>query len=179
MIIKNNGLVCIIGITFILSSCSFFRKNDFLSTSKSNPKPNSDLALTLELPIYQKFGCIPEPENPEIGYITGVIDGDSIKAIIDDQEYEIRYIGINSPEYNGSEKAAAELATLENKELVEGKKVFLFKDISNTDKYHRLLRYVFTEDYFVNYEMIKRGFAESKSYFPDISCQNIFNQAVQ
>lgn len=86
---------------------------------------------------------------------------------------------MNTPEYYSNEKAAAELATLENKKLVEGEKVYLFKDMSNTDKYRRLLRYVFTDEYFVNYELVKRGFAESKSYYPDISCQIIFNQAVQ
>jgi micrococcal nuclease len=60
---------------------------------------------------------------------------------------------------------------------VEGKKIFLFKDTSNTDKFQRLLRYVFTEEYFVNYELVVRGFAESKSYPPDIACQNLFIEA--
>ena len=147
--------------------------------SKQNNEKTTTVKPTQEIPVYKKFNCIPSPDNLEIGYITEVIDGDSIKTKINGKEYEIRYIGINTPEYYSNERDAAERATQVNKELVEGKKVYLFKDISNTDKYDRLLRYVFTEKYFVNYELIKRGVAETKSYLPDISCQNFFNQAVQ
>ncbi len=126
-----------------------------------------------------EYDCISSPDDPEIGWVTYVIDGDSIKAEIDGKEFEIRYIGINAPEYYSDEKAAAEKATSENIALVKGKMIFLFKDISNTDKYGRLLRYVFTEDHFVNLELLRTGFAESKPYPPDISCQNTFNRAAQ
>ena len=151
------------------------RRCSLVTRHRIRRSPNS----TPEIPVYQKFDCIPSSESPETGFVIDVIDGDSIKAKIGDDVYEIRYIGINTPEYYSSEKAEAELATLENRRLVKGKKIYLFKDRSNTDKYHRLLRYVFTNEYFVNYEMVKSGLAESKSYFPDTSCQVFFNQAVQ
>jgi micrococcal nuclease len=179
MINRKNILICLLVVLFFLPSCSLLRNNGAGFFKKPNTELKTFFIVTPELPIYQKFTCIPSPENPEIGFITEVIDGDSIKARIDGKVYEIRYIGMNTPEYYSNEKAAAELATLENKKLVEGEKVYLFKDMSNTDKYRRLLRYVFTDEYFVNYELVKRGFAESKSYYPDISCQIIFNQAVQ
>ena len=179
MIIRKSGLIFILGLSLILISCSLFKYNVSINVSKQNNEKTTTVKPTQEIPVYKKFNCIPSPDNLEIGYITEVIDGDSIKTKINGKEYEIRYIGINTPEYYSNERVAAERATQVNKELVEGKKIYLFKDISNTDKYDRLLRYVFTEKYFVNYELIKRGVAETKSYLPDISCQNFFNQAVQ
>lgn len=179
MITRKWNLFVILALLFSLSSCSLFT----IKSGGPSGKPNASLGavktFTPEIPVYQKFQCIPSSETPETGFVVDVIDGDSIKVKIGDKVFEIRYIGINTPEYYSSEKAEAELATLENRRLVEGKKVYLFKDKSNTDKFHRLLRYVFTNEYFVNYEMVKRGSAESKSYFPDTSCQVFFNQAAQ
>jgi len=161
------------------SSCSWFKDMGAGLFGKPVTELDSVSTSTPVVPVYQKFDCIPFSEAPETGFVIEVIDGDSIKAKIGDKVYEIRYIGINTPEYFSSERAEAERASLENRKLVEGKKVYLFRDRSNTDKYHRLLRYVFTNEYFVNLEMVKRGFAESKPYNPDTSCQNLFNKAVQ
>jgi len=44
----------------------------------------------------------------------------------------------------------------------------LEKDITDRDKYNRLLRYVFVDDVFINLELVKQGFAYSYSYPPDI-----------
>ena len=177
MNIKKFGLIFILGLSLILISCSLLKYDISINISKQNDRLNTVETPTHEMPVYINFDCIQTPENPEIGWVTHVIDGDSIKAEINGKEYEIRYIGMNTPEYYSSERVAAEKATQENKNLVENKKIFLFKDISNTDKYQRLLRYVFTEEFFVNFELVKRGFAKSKPYPPDISCQNLFVQA--
>jgi micrococcal nuclease len=179
MIIRKTVFFCLLLALLFQASCTDFLKSTTGNPIKAKTEPAAIFKVTPTKPVYQKFDCIQSPESPEIGYISEVIDGDSIKAIIDGKIYEIRYIGINTPEYYSNEKAAAELATLENKKLVEGKKVYLFKDKSNTDKFQRLLRYVFTDEHFINLELVKRGLAESKSYYPDISCQNMFNQADQ
>jgi micrococcal nuclease len=50
-------------------------------------------------------------------------------------------------------------ALLANREMVEGKMVRLERDISETDKYGRLLRYVFLGEVFVNAELVKEGLA--------------------
>ena len=179
MINRKCNLLFFPVIILTLSSCSMLSSKGAVPFGKPNTDLNAVQTLTPEIPIYKDIECIPSSEAPETGFVIDVIDGDSIKALIGDEVYEIRYIGINTPEYYSIEKADAELATLENRRLVDGKKIYLFKDKSNTDKYHRLLRYVFTNEYFVNYEMVKRGLAESKSYFPDTSCQVFLNQAVQ
>jgi micrococcal nuclease len=45
--------------------------------------------------------------------------------------------------------------------------VELVKDVSNTDKYGRLLRYVYVGDIFVNLDLVKGGFARVRAYKPD------------
>lgn len=57
--------------------------------------------------------------------------------------------------------------------------VRLEKDITDRDKYNRLLRYVYVGDTFVNLELVKQGFAYSYSYPPDIKYQEQFVKAQQ
>jgi len=94
-----------------------------------------------------------------------VIDGDSI--VLEGNRH-VRYIGIDAPE---KEEFCYLEATQANRKLVEGKKVTLEKDISETDSYGRLLRYVYVDNIFVNAEMVRLGFARTNSYPPDIKHQ--------
>jgi len=62
--------------------------------------------------------------------------------------------------------------------LVDGKTVRLEKDITDKDKYGRLLRYIYVDPsassgqaIFVNLELVKQGFAFSYTYPPDIKYQ--------
>lgn len=106
--------------------------------------------------------------------VTRVIDGDTIE--IENGE-KIRYIGIDTPETVDPRKQVQCFgieASKKNKELVEGKAVRLEKDITDRDKYFRLLRYVWVDDLFVNLELVKQGFANSYSYPPDIKYQEEF-----
>jgi len=57
---------------------------------------------------------------------------------------------------------------------VEGKVVRLEKDVSETDKYGRLLRYVWVGDLFVNAELVRLGYAQVATYPPDVKYQDIF-----
>ncbi len=121
--------------------------------------------------------CVEDLDDYEIAYVTRVIDGDSIEVMVNGKEEQVRYIGINTPEYYSDERDEAIEATELNKELVEGRYVLLIKDVSERDKFDRLLRYVFTEDYFVNYELVKEGVAEVKAYPPDTACHEYLSRA--
>jgi len=59
-----------------------------------------------------------------------------------------------------------------NRRLVEGKEVRLEQDVSETDKYGRLLRYVYVDGVFVNAELVKQGLARAKAYPPDTKYQD-------
>lgn len=106
--------------------------------------------------------------------VTRVIDGDTIE--IEGGE-RVRYIGIDTPETVDPRKPVQCFgveSSKKNKELVEGKMVRLEKDITDRDKYRRLLRYVWVGDTFVNLALVKEGYAYSYSYPPDIAHQDQF-----
>jgi len=96
------------------------------------------------------------------------------------QYTKVRYIGIDAPELDDERAefcALAQEATRYNRQLVEGKTVRLEKDISETDKYGRLLRYVYVDDIFVNAELVGQGLAWAKAYEPDTKYQDILEKA--
>jgi micrococcal nuclease len=116
--------------------------------------------------------------TPQTGLVVDVVDGDTIKVKLDQDggTYSVRYIGMDTPESTIQHEPFGKEASEKNAELVSGKKVTLFKDVSETDKYNRLLRYVFVDDIFVNYELVKQGFANSATYPPDVSCVDLFRE---
>ncbi len=122
------------------------------------------------------FGCV----APAAPLVTRVIDGDTIEVDIDGTIYKVRYIGIDAPELDDERPefcALAQEATRYNRQLVEGKTVRLEKDISETDRYGRLLRYVYVDDTFVNAELVRQGLAWVKVYEPDTKYQDILEEA--
>ncbi len=115
-----------------------------------------------------------EPIETKKYLVVKIIDGDTIEI---EGGQHIRYIGIDTPETvnpNSPVECFGKEASNKNKELVEGKMVKLEKDVSETDKYGRLLRYVWVGDVFVNDYLVKEGYANSSSYSPDIKYQNQF-----
>lgn len=107
--------------------------------------------------------------------VTRVIDGDTIEVSLGGVTYRLRYIGIDTPEtvhpsqpteWLGREASAA------NAELVAGETVVLEKDVSETDRYGRLLRYVWLQEdggwLLVNLELLRRGLAVVTTYPPDV-----------
>jgi endonuclease YncB( thermonuclease family) len=106
-----------------------------------------------------------------------IVDGDTIAVRIDDKRYKLRYIGIDTPETG---QPFADEATAQNRALVEGQTVYLQKDVSETDKYQRLLRYVYLADgTFVNLELVKQGYAHAVTYPPDVRYELQLRQAQQ
>ena len=116
---------------------------------------------------------------PTAPLVTKVIDGDTIEVNIAGTIYKVRYIGIDTPELDDTRPqfaATAQEATRLNKQLVAGKAVQLEKDVSETDKYGRLLRYIFIGDTFVNAELVRQGLAWAKPYPPDTKYQDYLEE---
>ena len=55
----------------------------------------------------------------------------------------------------------------------------MIKDVSETDIYGRLLRYILVDNIFVNYELVAQGYANTASFPPDIACIPTFQEAEQ
>lgn len=113
-----------------------------------------------------------------------VVDGDTLKVSVDGKEERVRLIGVDTPE---SVAPQAERNTEEGKEasahtksLVSvGQTVYLQTDREDTDKYGRLLRYVWLEEpddardpdevatKMLNGKLVSDGYAKAKEYKPN------------
>lgn len=104
--------------------------------------------------------------------VTKVVDGDTIRVDIDGTSVAVRYIGVDTPETVHPSKPVecfgAE-ASARNAALVAGQRVRLEKDVSETDRYGRLLRYVYVGDTLVNLALVADGYAHASSYPPDVA----------
>ncbi len=106
-----------------------------------------------------------------------MVDGDTIEI---EGGKKVRYIGINTPELHHPQKGVecfGQEAYERNKFLVEGKTVSLQKDVSETDRYGRLLRYVWIENTLVNESLVADGYAFASSFPPDVLLQKHFTAA--
>lgn len=134
-------------------------------------------SLLALLILLAAFGC----DGPESEItVTRVIDGDTIEVNIEGVLYKVRYIGIDTPELDDERLefcTLAQEATRYNRQLVEGQEIRLEKDVSETDQYGRLLRYVYVGDTFVNAELVSAGLAWAKAYPPDTKYQDILDEA--
>ena len=121
----------------------------------------------------------PKPTKVE-ATVTRVIDGDTIEVNLEGTTYKVRYIGIDTPETvhpSQPVECFGKEASAKNSELVEGKIVRLEKDVSETDRYGRLLRYVWVGDIFVNDYLVRQGYAYASTYPPDVKYADQFAQA--
>lgn len=101
--------------------------------------------------------------------VTRVVDGDTVVARdrAGSQTVRIRYVGIDAPEVADGEPFAQE-ATAANREMVEGRRVWVSTDVQETDEHGRRLGYVFADGRFVNRELVARGYAEVMLIFPNV-----------
>jgi micrococcal nuclease len=127
----------------------------------------------------------PLPIGPAMteAQVTEVVDGDTLKVSIAGQPQTIRLIGVDTPETKDPSSpvmcygAEATAKTQELVDLANGH-VLLEKDVSKTDRYGRLLRYVWLVHLdgrrMLNEELVKGGFAQVSTYPPDVKYQDAF-----
>ena len=141
-----------------------------------NPIPTDTLAPSATIPpLTTDFYCLPINTQRDLAQVVRVIDGDTIEVIVNGSTQKVRYIGMDTPETGDPYFIEA---TNANAALVEGKTLTLVKDVSETDQYGRLLRYVFVNDnIFVNYKLVEEGYAQVLTYPPDVACSELFLKA--
>ena len=113
-------------------------------------------ALSVCIFVFPFVSCASSnaPCGPEKALVKRVIDGDTIEI---DTGQKVRYILVDTPEL--SEGACfADEANKFNEDLVLQHEVTLEYDQSCTDKYGRLLAYVYVGNLCVNEEIIKQGY---------------------
>ena len=109
-------------------------------------------------------------------HIRRVVDGDTV--ILSDGR-RMRLIGINAPEIGEKSELYGREAASWLADTVEGKTVYLEKDISDTDQYGRLLRYIWLDQpevlneesirsLMINAVMVDQGYAQPYTFPPDV-----------
>ncbi len=146
------------------------------------------VTVALLLPTAVAAQDVPAPIPPadgELAFVIDVIDGDTIRVDREGGASErVRYIGIDTPEIahqpGETDEPWGRQATEANEDLVGDRLVLLERDVSDTDRYDRLLRYVWVEDedgwLMVNGELVERGLAEVRAYEPDTRNHAWFSQ---
>jgi len=120
----------------------------------------------------------------EAARVLRVIDGDTIEVDRGRGPESVRYIGVDTPEtvdprrpveWMGKEASDA------NGALVDGRDVVLEFDVSETDQFGRLLRYVWVSDggdwLLVNLALVAAGFAQLTTYPPDVKYVDLYLEA--
>lgn len=127
-----------------------------------------------------------------------VIDGDTIEVELNNKQYSVRLIGINTPEsvapdsYKTKNSIEGTEASNTVKDMLSDiETIYLQKDISDTDKYDRLLRYVWLEKptdendineistKMLNAILVNKGIAEIATYKPDTKYEWAFKELTQ
>lgn len=109
--------------------------------------------------------------------VTNVVDGDTIDVLIDGRELRVRYIGIDTPETVDPRRPVecfGREASERNRQLVEGGSVGLEHDVSETDQFERLLRYVWVDGQMVNAVLVEEGYATATTFPPDVRYADLF-----
>ena len=125
-------------------------------------------------------GTLPYPTPGALAeaHLVRVVDGDTIVVNLAGRQLTVRYIGMDTPEterpgtpvqWMGPEAAAANTRVL----ALGGGTLYLEKDVSETDRYGRLLRYVWVRTdgayRMVNLELLRLGVAQVATFPPDVA----------
>ena len=124
----------------------------------------------------------PAPSLPAVpagavdAQVVRITDGDTIRvSFAGGTNLALRYIGIDTPE---TDEAFFQEAAAYNEQLILGQTVYLETDVSETDRYGRLLRHVWLADgRLVSEELVAAGLAVASTYPPDVKYQARFLDA--
>ena len=131
-----------------------------------------------------------EPAGYERATVTRVVDGDTIEVRIEEhvdgpgsgeaevgEIYDVRLIGIDTPESvkpGTPVECFAKEASAATKAFLEGQEVRLVKDVEETDRYERLLRYVYLGEEMANARLVANGYAHAYTYPPNVRWAELF-----
>jgi endonuclease YncB( thermonuclease family) len=131
---------------------------------------NNDLD---KIRVNQKYRLYEEVKNSATAIgashtarVAYVVDGDTIEL---EDGSRVRYIGMDTPE-RGDDLFGEAMGL--NRELVLNKVATLERDVSDKDKYGRLLRYVYVDGIFINEYIVRQGLAKIYTYPPDVKYQD-------
>jgi endonuclease YncB( thermonuclease family) len=128
---------------------------------------------------YEQVGHAPHEAGVyELATVTNVVDGDTIDVeFADGRTARVRLIGVDTPEVHGEIECYGIAAAQFTAEWLDHKQVALERDVSETDRYGRLLRYVWIGPYLFNELLVRQGYAGVATYPPDVKYVGRFREA--
>lgn len=102
-----------------------------------------------------------------------MVDGDTIIVLLNGEETRVRLIGINAPE---SDECLTEEAGRRLEEMLSGE-VRLETDEEETDRFGRMLAYIWAGEILVNERLAAEGLALARAYQPNVSRQEVLDRA--
>jgi micrococcal nuclease len=122
-------------------------------------------------------GATPSPTSGPVAAANAVVelvvDGDTIDVTIDGDTERVRMIGIDTPETKRPDAPVEcfgpEATAFTQSLLTPGMPVHLERDVVGRDDYGRILAYVYraSDSIFVNYEIIRHGYARPLTIPPN------------
>lgn len=109
----------------------------------------------------------------QVASVVDVIDAERLRVSIEGEFSIIKYIGITT----NTIFPGARVAALSANQALIGQTVTLVKDVSELDGDGNLLRYVFTDDAFINQYFLENGLATASNAPPDEACAENFQAA--
>jgi micrococcal nuclease len=183
----------------ILSGCT--SENNDLTSNEDNPPIDSEVVNNNEVDDqYESEKQEVESAQPEVPNVQGesaallgleavtvsrVVDGDTF-VLTDGRR--VRLIGVNTPESTNRNEEYGKEASQYTSSKLTGKQIWIQKDVSETDRYDRLLRIAWlevpTDDMdeheiktkMFNADLVLNGYAEPSTYPPDVKYSDYFVQ---
>lgn len=195
-------LAVILGIAIIIG---FSSSNEKAAKNKELQKTNSVVSTVNDSKVEkkkeetkekaeEKESAISNDDSSifETAKVVSITDGDTIVVDLNGKTEKLRFIGIDTPETHHPSKPVQyfgkEASDYTTKQLTN-KTIYLQKDVSERDKYGRLLRYIWLvkpsknepskEEVIANCfnaELVKNGYAHAYTYPPDIKYNEIFKE---
>jgi micrococcal nuclease len=136
----------------------------------------SPAATSIPIEITPAKSCV-SSGRPQMAKVLDVIDGDTITVLLDGLVVKIKYIGVDAPESVSRLEYLGKQSKTRNRDMVFGRDVLLYRDETDRDRFDRLLRYVFVDDKFINYELVSQGYALALDEPPESDCALLFKEA--
>jgi micrococcal nuclease len=183
----------------ILSGCT--SENNDLTSNEDNPPIDSGVVNNNEVDDqYESEKQEVESAQPEVPNVQGesaallgleavtvsrVVDGDTF-VLTDGRR--VRLIGVNTPESTNRNEEYGKEASQYTSSKLTGKQIWIQKDVSETDRYDRLLRIAWLEvpkddmdeheirTKMFNADLVLNGYAEPSTYPPDVKYSDYFVQ---
>lgn len=122
----------------------------------------------------------PSPRSRTSARVTDVIDGDTVRAVVEGRELTVRLIGIDTPEKDGPYtelECYGQEATAYTRDRIGGRDVDLSFDVERTDRFDRTLAYVWLGEELVNASILEAGAGVLLTIPPNVAFADRFEAA--